>query len=542
MSKLNLRKLNEPLFCFTSDLDWNPDAAVQATVELFERAKAKLTVFATHKTPVVQESALVQVGVHPNFLPGSTHGGSFAEVMEHVFGLFPQAETYRSHSYFDNQAISEAMSRRGIRYDANLSLYLQERATPLRHCHGTWRFPTFFDDNIHWFHGGAWDFRKYRAQIDSPGLKIFNFHPYPIALNIPSLEYYGTTRKHFKTLTKEDAARHRYAGSGPVDFLGELLEFISSRYPTYTLKELYQAVIIEQEDNAPHADIAGRPAMSGSYEASNTDARKALVLEQYEKMDAANVYATSRDYHLRELEIAAIARYTAGGADTDSILDCGCGNGYTLISLGRQRRFARMLGVDFSENLVSGARGLVERFRPSLKSIPEFRRGDLFEFLRTDDEQFDFIVTERVIVNLPTEELQDQAIRALIGKLKPGGRYLMMEGTQEGFATLNRVRRAAGLGEIPDRYAGNESSRKLPDERVRAVVEATGAADTVAEENFSLYNLVSKTVHPLFVAPEEPRFSGKMNECAAVAQRALDEAGLSLPDVGAGKMWVIRRR
>lgn len=538
---IHTKKLQEPVFCFTSDLDWNSDTAIEATLDAFARANAKLTVFATHQTPVVRRHANVQVGVHPNFLPGSTHGATQDAVIDHVFGLYPDAQTYRSHSYFDNQLISEQMHRRGIRYDANLSLYLQEGLGPLHHCHDSWRFPTFFDDNVHWFHDGKWDFKALVNQITTPGLKIFNFHPYPVALNIPTREYYQSKRALLKSLTPDEVDRHRFRGQGPRNFIEEMLEFISKRFPTHTLGDLYDQLTMSA-DPAPAIDVAGRPTMSQSYSGAGVDDRKKLVLDQYEKMDATNIYITSRDFHLRELEISSIARCMEEvDARKPSVLDCGCGNGYTLLSLGKRFPDARLVGVDFSQNLIGGARSLTERFRSELKSVPEFVCRDIFDFLDKDEEKFDFIITERVIVNLPTEELQDQVVLSLLGKLAVGGRYLMVEGAREGFESMNEARRRTGLAEIPDTYPGNESSRKLDSGRILSLAAKSGCASVVAEENFSFYNLVSKTVHPLLVAPEEPKFAARINEHAAQVQRALHEMRLELPDFGAGKIWVIRK-
>jgi SAM-dependent methyltransferase len=531
-----IQRLREPIFCFTSDIDWNHDNAIAAVLELFAKHGVKLTVFATHQTPIFSGYRNLQIGVHPNFLPGSSHGATVQEVLDHVFGLFPDAETYRSHSYYDSHQLSEEMSRRGVAYDANLSLYMQDDIRPLRHCHGAWRFPTFFDDNIHWFHGGAWRFDQLRDRLLTPGLKIFNFHPYPIALNIPTLDYYRSKRAYFKTLSQEDIRAHQYQGEEPRQFLEELLEYVGRNHPTFHLRDLHRSLTRDSESTPP-GDIDGRPAMQRDYSTASLDQRKELVRQQYEQMDATNVYVTSRDFHLRELEIAAVSRHLALG----KILDCGCGNGYTLLSLGKTFADCEMLGVDFSDNLIRGAETLREKLRPDLKSVPRFRREDILEFLRQCDERFDTIITERLVVNLPTEAMQQRVIEALIARLRPNGVYLMVEGSQQGFRALNQYRAVVGLAEIPDVYPGNESSRKLDEAWLANIVARTGVARIERTENFAFYNLASKVLHPLVVAPAEPKFSASINAHAASVQNALNTSGRALPDIGAGKLWVIRR-
>ena len=528
--------LREPVFCFTCDTDWNHDNALVAIFDLFRKHGVKLTVFATHRSETYERYDNLQIGLHPNFLPGSTHGATVDEVLDHVFGLFPQAETYRSHSYYDSQQLSDRMAQRGIRYDANLSLYMQDRLEPLRHCHGALRFPSFFDDNIHLHHGGSWDFAAIKDRLLTPGLKIFNFHPYPVALNIPSFAGYAEKRHLFKSLSPEDIAKHRFPGPGPAEFLDRLLEYVACNRPSYHLRDL-NAAFAPAERPAVAGEVAGRPRMAGNYAAATPDQRKELVRRQYESMDAQNIYITSRDFQLRELEIDAIRRHLQPG----KVLDCGCGNGYTLLSLGRKVAGCDMLGVDFSENLLQGAAALREQYRTELKSVLRFECHDVLEFMERSAQGFDTIITERLVVNLPTREAQQRLIESAIRLLRPGGVYLMVEGTQQGFEQLNRYRVGMGLAAIPDSYSGNESSLKLDEPWLARIVQGTQVAQIEATENFSVYNLASKVLHPILVAPEEPKFSAAINRHAAELQRVSISCGDSLPDIGAGKLWLIRR-
>ena len=54
-----------------------------------------------------------------------------------------------------------------------------------------------------------------------------------------------------------------------------------------------------------------------------------------------------------------------------------------------------------------------------------------------------------VSVVVAAEELQDEVVLSLLGKLAVGGRYLMVEGAREGFESMNDARRRSGLAEIP---------------------------------------------------------------------------------------------
>jgi hypothetical protein len=135
--------------------------------------------------------------------------------------------------------------------------------------------------------------------------------------------------------------------------------------------------------------------------------------------------------------------------------------------------------------------------------------------------------------------MQRRLIEDIIDRLPQGGRYLMMEATAQGFQILNQVRRLAGLEEIPDRYAGNESSNKLDEEKVDALFSAR--SDIVVQQRhlFSFYALASKVLHPLLVAPEQPKFASPINDHARTVQQAITRAGMELPNIGASKLWVV---
>lgn len=525
---------SQPIFCFASDMDWNHDVCVRDALDIYKKYHVKLNVFATHKTEVFSDYDNLQIGVHPNFLPGSTHGDSIPKVIDHVFDLFPEAETYRSHSYYDSQVMTEIMSKRGIKYDANFCAYLQDNLQPLQHCHGSIRFPSFFDDNIHWAHEGSWDFEALRAHFFTPGLKIINLHPYPIALNIPNSAYYQANSDVFNDITKEQLLERRYNGAGPRSFLIQLLEEIADNYPTYHFRELYE---IFSQKSSPRKEVQGRPQVTGNYEQANDEERKKMVQDQYNKMDNSNVYITSRDYNLRELEISALKNHVKEG----KILDCGCGNGYTLLSLAKELKKSQMTGVDFSENLIRGAKHLKQEMADDLSSIPDFICQEMEAFLEESDETFDSIITERFIVNLPSVDAQYAMIKKLCSRLNPQGKLILVEGSQEGFLNLNAIREKATLPTIPDVYPGNESSKKLNSKKFKEEVAKLPGIELCNEQDFSFYSIASKVFHPLFVKPMNPQFASKINDMAALTQRSLDTREQSCQNIGACHIWVLQR-
>jgi SAM-dependent methyltransferase len=549
MSPLEKMLSREPVFCFGSDTDWCNDTALTLLLDCFAQAQAKVTVFATHATPVLAERRdLVEVAVHPNFLPGSTHGATIDEVIGHVFSLYPQARSYRSHSYYDSQAMTEKMAARGIRYDANLCLYRQPSLAPLRHCHIDWRFPSWLDDNVHWRHSGSWRLEDLKRELETPGLKLINIHPPCLALNLPDRATLEQNRAQMRNGDLAFFRDRRHRGHGAGTFLAELLAWLRNRHPTYHLSDLdalHTATAAPAIDprlaQAPAArEIEGRPEIGNAYSTADDEQRMALVRAQYDRFKERGRYATSRDYNNREIEIDAIRRNLTG----TRILDLGCGNGYTLLALGAAMERGRLVGVDFSQTMIASALDLArDEFAGQLKLQPEFHCADVFTYLETVAAgAFDTVISERLVINLPSWQRQRSLIDGILDRLPAGGRYLMVEGSAQGFRQLNEIRRRCGLTEIPDRYPGNESSNKLDETLLAEAIAARRDVTLQHEPVFSFYSVASKVLHPLLVAPEEPKFSSPINDRAREVQVALTDAGVLLPQLGAAKLWVVEKR
>src|SRR5580704_12513992 len=95
----------KPIFVFTADQDWAPEWAVEIFLAELRRFKIPLHIFRTNPSPVLDEAAEsgeLDQGWHPNFLPGSSHGSSVAEVVRYFERTFPGAVTARSHCFAED--------------------------------------------------------------------------------------------------------------------------------------------------------------------------------------------------------------------------------------------------------------------------------------------------------------------------------------------------------------------------------------------------------------------------------------------------------
>lgn len=170
------------------------------------------------------------------------------------------------------------------------------------------------------------------------------------------------------------------------------------------------------------------------------------------KENPETVTGTTNDVYLRELEIKTFVRAIAALAAGDglTVLDIGCGDGYTTINIARHFPDVSFTGVDYSESMVANADRKLER-EPATNVT--FSVADATRIAETfPAESFDVILTDRCLINLDSDEKQYDSIRQISELLKPGGHYIGIENFMEGQENLTAARASMGLPEIPVRW------------------------------------------------------------------------------------------
>src|ERR1700722_3771973 len=153
---------------------------------------------------------------------------------------------------------------------------------------------------------------------------------------------------------------------------------------------------------------------------------------------------TASDFHLRDLEIDLSLEYIRDG---DKVLDVGCGPGVALTTYASKRSI-KAFGIDYAENMVKFAQSRREQKFPQLDIT--FQQASVME-LPFDDNCFDVVTSHRCLMALLDWEKQKIALEEIYRILKPGGYYIMQEGTFDGLERLNFYRRQFNLPEIaPD--------------------------------------------------------------------------------------------
>lgn len=80
----------------TFDIDWAPDFMIDFVAEGLTQRRVRATWFVTHASPAVEwlreHPDLFELGIHPNFAPGSTQGDSPEAVLRHCLRLEPRPQ------------------------------------------------------------------------------------------------------------------------------------------------------------------------------------------------------------------------------------------------------------------------------------------------------------------------------------------------------------------------------------------------------------------------------------------------------------------
>jgi polysaccharide deactylase WbmS-like protein len=184
----------------TFDVDWAPDFVIEEVAELLAAAGVRATWFITHASPAVnrlrERPDLFELGIHPNFAVGSSHGETVNDVLGHMREVVPEARATRSHRLAVSAEILAAIAA-DERLKTDSSLFLPDLGglEPVRQWLGQdvlVRIPYIWADD-HEPHVPEPDWSLERIW-HRPGLKVFDFHPMLVHLNSADNTAYQTVK------------------------------------------------------------------------------------------------------------------------------------------------------------------------------------------------------------------------------------------------------------------------------------------------------------------------------------------------------------
>lgn len=232
--------------CLTVDVEWAHADVLADLVALIEARGINATFFCTHAEVQApgHERAL-----HPNFLrSGETirrlgaaaaemcDGEIYRHVVKTTHEFCPEAVGVRGHRQFFDSTLLPIYKECGLQYDASVFLPLACGLAPAMKPHDVLELPTYYIDHSD-LNAGYTNFELSKLGLDSPGLKVFDFHPNIVFINAATNAQYEASKAHYHDPSRLLAMRQ--SGAGVRTLLIDLLDKIADeRRPTARLAEV----------------------------------------------------------------------------------------------------------------------------------------------------------------------------------------------------------------------------------------------------------------------------------------------------------------
>jgi ubiquinone/menaquinone biosynthesis C-methylase UbiE len=210
--------------------------------------------------------------------------------------------------------------------------------------------------------------------------------------------------------------------------------------------------------------------------------------------------ATMKDYHLRNLEIAALREELK---KADIVLDVGAGNGASAIQLAPSVK--KIILTDFASNMVREAEKIIAYTETK---NAEAHVADVLNLSALARHKPSVVISTRCLINLTSFKDQRLALDQIFGVLGCGGRLLLLESTVDGWSNLSALRSEFGLNPITPHWHNKVFNKS------KLIRELEKRFEIKKCINFGEYFVISRVLHPAYITPKEPSFDNPMNELA----------------------------
>lgn len=219
--------------------------------------------------------------------------------------------------------------------------------------------------------------------------------------------------------------------------------------------------------------------------------------------------ATAPDRHYRTLEIRCILNAIGNVAKRETILDVGCGNGFSTLQIAKKFPEAMITGIDYSEAMIAEA---------NKKIVPnvEFFVGNVLTASHHKElkgQRFDIVLSTRCLINLMSWKEQTEGLLQMLDLLEPDGRLILVENFTLGLNNLNALRNSVGLDPIKTRW----HNRYLDMDELAHFSARNDITLDSGENIGNMYYIASRVIYARICKDEgvEPDYENPINEVAA---------------------------
>ena len=217
----------------TLDTDWAPEHILEALYSELSSSGAAFTLFCTHESAAIRKFAQLrqcEIALHPNFLVDRSEDAVLSDLAK----LFPGTKGIRNHVLYYHSRLAALLHKQGLEFISNHVRFLNSHLEPYYDWTGLVQFPIYWEDDIHCTYFDK-RFELNMLKLETPGLKVFNFHPVHWYLNTNDMPMYFNAKVDLKEPAK--AAKHQNSGKG----IRTLFDGVLKSQPKRTLLEQNQA-------------------------------------------------------------------------------------------------------------------------------------------------------------------------------------------------------------------------------------------------------------------------------------------------------------
>ncbi len=216
----------------TFDIDWAPDYMIRHALEIVSRHGLRCTVFATHDSEFLRSLAgqdWVEVGIHPNLSPNSTQGSGLYDIVGALTGVYRETVGCRFHTLGFSYRDLLWLGTQRFEYDVSRILFNAPYLVPAWHTDlNMVLLPYVWEDGVCENQGLVPSLSS--MYLQTPGLKILNFHPMNVYTNFSRREdrlAFQSENPNLLETPESVSLSYRRSGAGSGRALEELCAFIA---------------------------------------------------------------------------------------------------------------------------------------------------------------------------------------------------------------------------------------------------------------------------------------------------------------------------